>query len=250
MRKKPSYWKSLIVCLLLIIACSLPLQEKVQGPRNFREAKQLAKQIHRDHRLTFYCGCHYDKHNKVDLHSCGYKIQQSQQRAQRLEWEHIVPVSLWGRELPCWTDKVCYKKRGGYYNGRACCRDVNQHFSKMEADLHNIVPEIGELNGIRSNYRFQILSHMPVGQFGLCEVKVDPRERKFEPRPLSRGIIARAYLYMADTYNIRLSDSQRKLFWAWNREFPPDDWEIQWDKKVAEVQGNFNAYIAEYQNKR
>ena len=136
------------------------------------------------------------------------------------------------------------------YRGRACCRKLDPLFSKMEADLHNIVPEIGELNGLRSNYRFGVLPHMPYSQFGACEIKIDIQSRRVEPRWQVRGIIARAYLYMAETYGISLSKNQRQLFVAWNRQYTPLDWEIERNKRIMRIQGNDNAYISQYRGKR
>lgn len=223
---------------------SLPLP---QNPLpNFQEAKKIAKQIFQDNRKTFYCGCTFDKHNKVDTDSCGYIIQQDKRRASRLEWEHIVPVSHLAAHFPCWKKSLCCNKKGECYRGRRCCREIDPEFSKMEADLHNIVPEIGELNAIRSNFRFGVLPHIDAGQFGVCEMKIDPETRRVEPRASIRGIIARTYLYMAAVYPFRLSDSQRQLFEAWNKEYPPDDWEIEWDNRIFFIQGNHNPYISEF----
>jgi deoxyribonuclease-1 len=214
----------------------------------FSQAKRLAKKIYADHRTTFYCGCHYDKHGKIDLRSCGYRIQHNKRRAHRLEWEHIVPVSLWGNHLPCWKETLCCKKHY-CYKGRPCCRKLDPSFAKMEADLHNIVPEIGELNALRSHYRFGVLPHIESAQFGPCEIKIDTQTRRVEPPPRARGMIARAYLYMAETYAISLSKSQIQLFMHWNRQYPPESWEIERNKRIQNIQGNDNSYITQYQDK-
>jgi deoxyribonuclease I len=212
-------------------------------PHNFGDAKRLARLIHIDHQQTFYCGCNYDKHNKIDLRSCGYKVQGDIRRAKRLEWEHIVPISQLASHLPCWQKRLCCKN-GSCYKGRRCCREIDANFAKMEADLHNLVPEIGELNGLRSNYRFGMLPFVMPGQFGACEFKIDSGTRRVEPRRMTRGTISRVYLYMSKHYNMRLSDSQRQLFEAWNREHPPDAWEVEWDRRIERAQGNSNEYIS------
>lgn len=215
-------------------------------PRNFQEAKQIAKHIFRDNRRTFYCGCKFDKHNQVDVESCSYVIQKDKRRAKRLEWEHIVPISHLAANFACWKKSLCCNKKGDCYRGRRCCQEIDPAFSKMEADLHNLVPEIGELNALRSNYRFGVLPQMQGGQFGICEMKIDPETRRVEPRESVRGVIARTYLYMAATYDFHLSDSQRQLFNTWNTEFPPDEWEIEWDNRIFFTQGNHNPYISKY----
>ncbi len=233
----------------VILTVLLAFTVAADAPKNFGEAKRLAKQIFQDNRVTFYCGCKYDKHSKIDINSCGYQVQHHPKRARRLEWEHIMPVSLWGKEYPCWKEKLCCQKTH-CYKGRTCCRKSNANFAKIEADLHNLVPEIGELNGMRSNYRFGVLPHIAKGQVGACEFKIDHETRRVEPRNSVKGVIARAYLYMSDQYDIHLSKAQRQLFTAWDREFPPDAWEITWDNRVAAIQGNHNLYISQYQSKQ
>lgn len=216
------------------------------APKNFTEAKLAAKKIYGDHQKTFYCGCYYDEQGKIDLKSCGYKIQQDTSRANRLEWEHIVPVSHIAFHLPCWQQKLCRKSNGETYKGRECCRELDEAFSKMEADLHNLVPEIGELNACRSNFRFGMIPYIETGQFGECYFKIDKENRRAEPKPELRGMIARIYLYVADRYGMNLSDSQFQLLSAWNREWPPEAWEIERDNRIANIQGHHNPFVLEY----
>lgn len=209
--------------------------------------------------MTFYCGCQFDKHNKIDLGSCGYQIQNNPKRANRVEWEHIVPISQLASHLPCWKNGLCLKSDAKKSDakhalhsakgvkGRQCCQMIDPTFCKMEADLHNLVPEIGELNALRSNYRFGVLPFVDSHQFGDCEFKIDPVTRRVEPALLTRGFIARAYLYMASQYDWHLSDSQRQLFMAWNRQYPPAAWEIERDKRIEKIQGNSNLFISRYE---
>lgn len=63
-------------------------------------------------------------------------------RAKRIEWEHVMPAHNFAHHLPCW-------KEGGR---KACKKDKT--FKTMEADMHNLVPEIGEVNADRSNFRY------------------------------------------------------------------------------------------------
>lgn len=241
MKKQFFYFLKLFFILSTFI---LPFQSAgAKAPTNFGEAKRLAKQIYADNRFTFYCGCKYDKHGKVDLKSCGYQIQSDKRRARRLEWEHIVPVSLWGKELSCWNNFACCKKNKRCYKGRACCRDKDKRFALMEADLHNLVPEIGELNALRSNYAFNLLPHVSQGHIGVCQFKIDQKRRQVEPRDSVKGMVARAYLYMRDTYGIPLSESQILLFKTWHRKYPPSLWEVARNYRIAKIQGNFNPYV-------
>ncbi|MCW1533807.1 endonuclease, partial [Campylobacter jejuni] len=47
--------------------------------------------------------------------------------------------------------------------------------------------------------------------------------KRFYPANYSKGWIARSYLYMSKTYNIRLSDQERKLMEAWDKQYPMDE---------------------------
>ena len=81
---------------------------------SFSESKKLLKEIYKDHQTTFYCGCKYnplDKDNMIDRNSCGYvprneltKKGKENERANRIEWEHIMPAENFGRHLPCWRE--------------------------------------------------------------------------------------------------------------------------------------------------
>ena len=156
----------------------------------------MAARLYADNPFTFYCGCPQFQQGKKlvpDLNACGYQVRKQERRASRVEWEHVVPAWNFGHQLQCWQQ-----------GGRKNCTKKSQQFRTMEADLHNLVPAIGEINGDRSNYRFSLLPQTR-GQYGQCAFKVDFKARKAEPPPATRGMIARIYLYMADEYKLRLS---------------------------------------------
>ncbi|HAU1025086.1 MULTISPECIES: endonuclease [Legionella] len=60
------------------------------------------------------------------------------------------------------------------------------------------------------------------------------------------GLIARAHLFMSQQYTIPLSSSQKKLFLAWNKRFPPTAWEREWAAQVAFIEGYENPYITQW----
>ena len=186
---------------------------------NFDHSKKyLAKHLDLFDSKTLYCSC-VIKNKKIDLNSCGYKIQSNEKRAARLEWEHIVPAEAFGQSFVEWRDSssLCIHK-GKKYNGRKCAK-TNREFRKMEGDLYNLFPEIGELNGLRSNYSMAQLSSK-TGKFGNCAVKIE--DRKFEPQDISKGIVARTYLNFEHRYPGRgvVSNKNEKLFEAWNKIYP------------------------------
>lgn len=58
-----------------------------------------------------------------------------------------------------------------------------------------------------------------------------------------RGVIARTYFYMADTYGVRLSKQDRRLYTAWNDAYPVEQWELTRNQLVACVMGRGNPYV-------
>lgn len=112
----------------------------------------------------------------------------------------------------------------------------------MEADLHNLAPAIGAVNAARRNYRFEMVPDGP--EWGSCAMRISGR--KAEPSDAAKGIVARTHLYFADAYSsrYRLSRAQRRLFEAWDRQFPPDAWECERERRIAKVQGNRNEVTA------
>ena len=229
------------IIILLIVNIALPIYAKVSEPITIQQANHLAAIIHKNHQTTFYCGCTYSN-KAVDLKSCGYLVQKSKKRATQLEWEHIVPASMLGKDLSCWQNPICCNDKS-CYKGRDCCQKVDPNFLKMATNLHNIVPAIGELNGIRSNYSFAELPQIKSHQFGSCYFKIDRKNKKVEPRAKVKGTIARTYLYMAERYKITLTPQEKRLFLNWNKKYPPSVWEIEWNKRI---QNDDNHYISKY----
>src|SRR5690606_6690265 len=158
-------------------------------------------------------------------------------RARSVEWEHLVPAHEFGAQRACWRDQACRDRRGRRYGGRRCCRERDAEFRRMEADLMNLSPEIGELNAQRSNYRFGEVAG-EAREYGACDFEVDRRRDTVEPAPGIRGDIARAYLYMHDTYGpaaLPLTAEERARFEAWHRADPPSAWERLRSARVARV---------------
>ena len=237
-----SFFQQIII--LLIAVLTPQLYAKSAKSITIQQANHLAAIVHSKHQNTFYCNCAYSN-QKVDLKFYGYLVQKNKKRASQLEWEHIVPVSILAKNLPCWQNPICCNDKS-CYKGRACCQKIDPDFLKMATDLHNIVPAIGELNGIRSNYSFAELPQIKSHQFGYCYFKVDRKNKKVEPRAKVKGTIARTYLYMVERYKITLTPQEQKLFLKWNKKYPPNSWEIEWNKQVRNIQHNDNHYISKY----
>ena len=210
--------------------------------KSFSKAKKLAAKIYADHRTTFYCDCKYSKKKKVKPSSCGLVARKNKKRASRIEWEHVVPAHAFGHTRRCWREKICTKKNGKTYKGRRCCSKTDPIFKAMEADLHNLVPAVGELNGDRGNRSFSMVQSEP-RVYGKCDFEIDYDTDKVEPMPSIRGNIARTYFYFEKTYTLPISKKQRKLFNVWNNADPVDPWERSRNFMIKKIQGNGNPFV-------
>ncbi|MCF7364266.1 endonuclease [Vibrio sp. A1-b2] len=206
-------------------------------PSSFSSAKNEALKIYKDHPTSFYCGCDISWQGKKgipDLESCGYKVRKQQTRASRIEWEHVVPAWQFGHQRQCWQE-----------GGRKLCSNSDAVFRRMEADLHNLTPAIGEVNGDRSNFNFSQWNGLDGVTYGQCEMQVNFKGRKAMPPERARGAIARTYLYMSAEHGFKLSNSQTKLMQAWNKTYPVDEWECERERRIFKVQGNRNPFVYE-----
>ncbi len=210
--------------------------------KNYTEAKNTAALIWQEHRETFYCGCTYNKHGVINFSSCAFKPK-NKRKDRYITWEHVVPVSWYGKHLPCWQGEGCISKKGKPYKGRKCCRKKDQGFRQMEADLHNLVPEIQDLNLARRNYRFTDKLGQPTQVFPGCELQIDDKSERVVPPKQQKGVIARIHLYMEKKYGIVLSADERKQYLAWSKQYAPSAWEKKWNQQVAAVQGDLNEFI-------
>ncbi|EAJ0908372.1 deoxyribonuclease [Campylobacter jejuni] len=185
---------------VLILALSL------LNAKSFEESKKELVKFYNDlgssYWYDFYCQAPFKVNKKGKIN----------QRIKRIEWEHIMPAQNFGKHLPCWKE-----------GGRKACKN-DPTFAKMEADKQNLVPAIGEINGDRSNFRYaEAPTNLKYTQYGNCKVYTDFKAKRFYPANYSKGWIARSYLYMSKTYNIRLSDQERKLMEAWDKQYPMDE---------------------------
>ena len=212
---------------------------------SFSKAKKLMmEKVYFDHRETLYCGAAFDERKRVTL-PIGFHTVKHVKRANRVEWEHVVPAENFGRTFIEWRDghPSCIDSKGKAFKGRNCASKVNKEYRYMQSDLHNLYPSIGAVNGSRSNYNFSILPSAKA-DFGSCLVKID--NRNVEPPESARGAIARAYLYMEWRYpRYKMSKPQKQLMHTWNIQYPVSEWECIRAGRIKETQGNENVFIRE-----
>ena len=211
----------------------------VRGQRfSFGKSKRLlALQIYPEHQKAFYSDCDYKIKEKKLIpiaKTCGFHYRKNKKRSERIEWEHVVPAWHFGHQLQCWQN-----------GGRMTCRQHNTKFKQMEADMHNLVPAIGEINGDRSNFKYGMIEGENRA-YGKVNMEIVFKDKKAEPREEIQGDIARIYFYMRDRYGMRISKSQEKMLIAWNNSDPVNQWEKTKNQIVKKLQGDENLYVSNY----
>lgn len=243
--------KVISIIILIFYPVSLCFSyDNITVPHNntsFSKSKKLMEQVYYNNMFSFYCNCQYsyqitDKSIKavVDNKSCGYMPRKNQKRGKYIEWEHVVPAWAFGNTRKCWREEICTDKYGNKYKGRKCCTKIDKVFKAMEADMYNLYPAVGELNADRKNYKYGIIPGEE-RKYGACDFEV--ADKLVEPKEDIRGDIARTYFYMEKTYNVPISDKQRKLFEVWDKQDKIDEWEIIRAKRIEKIQGNRNTFV-------
>ena len=234
--------KYLLIILSLILLTSNAYAQNKQIT-SFSKSKKLLLKVYKDNPYTLYCGCSF-KGKKPNLSSCGYIPKKDKKRANRIEWEHVVPAHAFGQSFSEWRNghPKCISKKGKKFKGRKCAQKMNEEYRRMQADMFNLYPAIGEVNGRRSNYSMAIIRGEK-REFGKCDVEI--KSRKVEPREEIRGEIARTYMYMDSVYPGRgiISRKNWKLFELWHRNDPVDVWECERARRIEKIQGNKNEIL-------
>lgn len=142
--------------------------------------------------------------------------------------EHVTPMAWAMNLLGC--------------DDRQQCRHDHPRFNRMEADLHNLYPAVREINRARGSHSFGMVAGED-RRFGNCDLEIDEGRRRVEPRPASRGEIARAIFYMHDTYGIPVFTGLGITLRRWHRDDPPDSAERRRNDRIEALQGTRNRFI-------
>ena len=212
-------------------------------PITFSASKKALEKLYTENnqRTTLYAGCKYDEKKFVDKKSCGYKPKnRKNRRANKIEWEHVMPASWPGNRLGCWQEAKAQGKKSRKY-----CRKTSNEFNQMEGDMHNLFPAIGELNQYRSNYKFGDIKGENRA-FGDVDFEVDSSRKTVEITYDAKGRVARTMLYMHWKYKVPLHKSDLAMYRAWNDQYPPSSWERFRERSIEQEQGNRNPFIYGY----
>ncbi|MEE9423347.1 MAG: endonuclease [Methylococcales bacterium] len=165
---------------------------------------------------TLYCAHEFDSgyHKEVNI-------------------EHIFPMSWVMKGLRC--------------GDRDQCRRTSERFRFIESDMHNMYPALSEVNKVRSAMAFGTIKgekQLQIDAAPNCDFEVDFRKRRVEPSPASQGEIARAMLYMDDTYSeLELFKRQRDMLIQWHRADSPSNLEKKRNDVIEELQGTRNRWV-------
>jgi len=199
------------------MCCFLGAAECSVAPLSFPEAKRILKK-HPSPAFdkTFFCLASID-YQTLQLSNCPQSLSKD---ACALQWDHVVPASRLAQNLPCWMTPQCpWDPKASH---RECCQKFSTEFQYREAFLYNLVPVVAELNRIKSNYMPGVVSEKKRTR-SLCGLKVDPKQKIFEPPDFRKGWVARIYLKVDAAYDLQLSKQQKVLLEQWDRRYPPDE---------------------------
>ncbi len=261
-----------VICLITVIIAAFgwrPFDDNVapkttvQGNRHsqsfYAVKKEMLDNIYFDHKQTLYCGVTWNSRKKIKLPK-GFKLpnlrkvdftlydnvsaEELQRKAERMEWEHIVPAQNFGKTFTEWSNghKNCTFDGGKRYKGRKCAEQQSEEFRYMYTDMYNLYPSIGAVNFLRAHFNMtQFDTGIPV-TFGTCQMKIS--RNKVEPPDNMKGLIARTYLYMQSTYpRYRIGEPMRGVLNAWNKKYPITKWECVRAYRIEKLQGNANGIV-------
>ncbi len=211
---------------------------------SFEKAKStLLKKVYSDYFKTVYCDAEYNPKDKsIVAFSEGFDATVMANRAKRIEYEHIVPAENFGRSFKEWRDgHVLCVSNGKPYKGRKCAEKASVAYKLMQADMYNLYPAIGSVNGMRSNKQFTVLAKNIPSSFGSCPFKF--ADNKAEPPDIAKGIVGRTHLYFEEAYfpRFKLSDKQRYIMIDWHIKHPVTKWECMRTYRIEVLQKSENS---------
>ncbi|MCS5710870.1 endonuclease [Candidatus Berkiella aquae] len=198
-------------------------------------SSKLLLQLYENKHTTFFCDLPFSAQGDIEAIHHKHHIIQSDS----IQWMSIVPLKQLAKHYACYQQK-CLDKKGKIYQGIRCCQKQDSQFQRMMQDLHNIVPETRELKRLRQRYTFAEFNHeMKDG----CHLYIDKKHKIIEPAPSKRGLIARTYLYMKDTYPFVLTEQEIELYLKWHQQYPVSEAERERNEKIFQLQGMRNHYV-------
>lgn len=123
---------------------------------------------------------------------------------------------------------------------------VQSQYSESSTDNHNIFACEGQINGIRSDKKFGVVTHSDKNRVTVFGHTTDcySDSKTFEPCDEAKGEVARALLYGSVTYGYAISGMiNLQTCLSWNRTYSVTQREIKRNNKVYTLQGNRNPFV-------
>jgi len=210
--------------------------------------QDLAK-IYADFPQTFFCSCQFEA-EKMQLleNNCLGQELLSSPFAEKVRWASLIPAHEFSNDLQCWHEpesfSECRNNDGGnFLSPQSCCRKVSEEYRIRESNLHNLIPVMAKIDKQRQNLSFSQVYNTE-SPYSACNLKLDPRARKIEPKDNLKGDIARIFFYFESLGYIRLSHRARPLMEIWDMKDPVNDSECMLHDKKAALSGLKNPYVA------
>lgn len=120
-------------------------------------------------------------------------------------------------------------------------------FSKdlQKSDLHHLYPTDSKMNSSRSSLHFgDVTSDMEKLNCNTGKLGSDASgEVVFEPPPEQKGHVARALLYFAVRYQMKMSNDEFKTAVEWDKQYPVDAFEASRNETIFKLQKDRNPFI-------
>lgn len=205
---------------------------------SFEISKTILRDFYKDTEVSFYCPCSMSSARNIQGECLDVKIYS--RRRNIVEWDHILPMSLYKNFFSEWEhgSDQCKKK------GRNCARQMSSFFNKIEADLYNIIPTQGSFNAFKGNLLFSEGNSYEHKRYfcSFCTIIKQNKKIVLEESYI-RGVVARAILYMNDTYIEILPDELKALYLTWHEKHPPEEDECKRHFFIQQIQNTQNTYL-------
>ena len=197
--------------LFIIIVSTFPLKA---DDYNHIATDIFWNQLYQGGGWSLYCGYRFDQEgNSPDGYHIGI--------------DHVYDTNWMLDALQCTNRNQCYVEK-------------EDAFVKMESDLHNLYPAWTDLTVYRTGRDYGEVEGED-WRFENCDFEW--KAGVLEPRPLSRGNIARSIFYMHTRYKLPVSPEMMQELKTWNREDLPSEQERVRNDRIEKIQGQRNPYI-------
>lgn len=198
-------------------------------------SKKALLSIYQNHRYTFFCNQPFAADGKLSYQAC----KECPRVITSVQWMPIVPLKRMVEHKSCYQEKICLDSKGDRFKGLRCCQKIDPLYQKMSTDLHNFVPEHPLLKRLKGNLNYGMASVEKNNVDG-CYLYIDKQKKIVEPANHIKGMIARIYFYMRDTYGLHLSLEETEQYLQWHHAYPASVFEKFRNEKIRELQGNKN----------